>query len=196
MVDQLPAGMLADDFFTRFVSLFQAQADTLVAHADNLEHLVDPAVAPPDMVRWMAGWIGQDGLDPGLAVDLQRRMLVTTARTLPWRGTLRGLRDVLTLFSGAPAHVEDGGGVWREGGAPPDTAWVIMRVAGTGGLSEADFVDLVADEVPAHVRAELWIGDRLVWPVAGPGAPPEAATPDPPTDAAPHRPTPAPGEAP
>ena len=160
MVDQLPAGMLADDFFTRFVSLFQAQADTLVAHADNLEHLVDPAVAPPDMVRWMAGWIGQDGLDPGLAVDLQRRMLVTTARTLPY------------------------------------TAWVIMRVAGTGGLSEADFVDLVADEVPAHVRAELWIGDRLVWPVAGPGAPPEAAPPDPPTDAAPHRPTPAPGEAP
>lgn len=179
MVDQLPAGMLADDFFTRFVSLFQAEADTLVAHADNLEHLVDPAVAPPEMVRWMAGWIGQDGVDPGLDVDLQRRMLVTTARTLPWRGTLRGLRDVLTLFSGAPAHVEDGGGVWREGEAPEDSAWVIMRVAGTGGLSEPDFVDLVADEVPAHVRAELWIGDRLAWPTPadGPAGAAAAAAP-------------------
>lgn len=170
MVDQLPAGMLADDFFTRFVSLFQAQADTLVAHADNLEHLVDPAVAPPEMVRWMAGWIGQEGVDPGFAPDLQRRMLVTTARTLPWRGTLRGLREVLSLFSGAPAEVQDGGGVWGEGGAPEDTAWVIMRVASTGGLSEADFVDLVVDEVPAHVRAQLWVGDRLVWP-AGDDAP-------------------------
>lgn len=184
MVDQLPAGMLADDFFTRFVSLFQAQADTLVAHADNLEHLVDPAVAPPEMVRWMAGWIGQDGVDPGFTEALQRRMLVTTARTLPWRGTLRGLGEVLTLFSGSPAEVEDGGGVWREGGAPDDTAWVIMRVAGTGGLREPDFVDLVSDEVPAHVRAELWIGDRLAWPAQETDGSAAERAPSAPTDPA------------
>lgn len=186
MVDQLPAGMLADDFFTRFVSLFQAQADTLVAHADNLEHLVDPAVAPPEMVRWMAAWIGQDGIDPGIDLSTQRRMLVSAARTLAWRGTPRGLREVLTLFSGAAAEVEDGGGVWREGEAPDDTAWVVMRVTSTGKLNEADFVDLVADEVPAHVRAQLWIGERLVWPAgdaAGPEDPADHAAPAP-TDTA------------
>jgi hypothetical protein len=39
----------------------------------------------------------------------------------------------------------------------------MMTVASTGRLEEADFVALVRDEVPAHVRAELWIGDRQVW---------------------------------
>jgi hypothetical protein len=38
-----------------------------------------------------------------------------------------------------------------------------MTVTSTGWLEQADFVALVRDEVPAHVRAELWIGDRQVW---------------------------------
>src|SRR5690606_38241180 len=45
-----------------------------------------------------------------------------------------------------------------------DAAWVIMQVESTGGLPEPDFVALVADEVPAHVRAELWVDGRRVWP--------------------------------
>ncbi len=53
--------------------------------------------------------------------------------------------------------------MWREGDAPLDTAWVRLTVASTGWLSEPDFVELVRDEVPAHVRAELWVGDRRVW---------------------------------
>ena len=39
-----------------------------------------------------------------------------------------------------------------------DVAWVRMTVAGTGHLSGDEFVALVRDEVPAHVRVELWVG--------------------------------------
>ena len=56
--------------------------------------------------------------------------------------------------------------MWREGEAPADTAWVRMTVESTGWLAETDFVELVRDEVPAHVRAELYVGDRRVWPAA------------------------------
>ncbi len=164
MLDQLPVGMLSDDFFTRFVSIFQAEAGTLVAHGENLPHLADPTVAPPAMVRWMADWIGLDGIDPDLPEDTQRRMVTTAARTLRRRGTPRALATFLELFSGGPAQVLDGGGVWREGEAPADHAWVVMRVGSTGGLQDADFVALIADHVPAHVRVELWVGDRQIWP--------------------------------
>jgi hypothetical protein len=38
-----------------------------------------------------------------------------------------------------------------------------MSVESTGWMPEADFVALVRDEVPAHVRAELYVGSRCVW---------------------------------
>jgi hypothetical protein len=65
--------------------------------------------------------------------------------------------------SGNPAVIEEGGGIYRDGEAPADTAWVKIRVSGTGWMSERDFATLVRDELPAHVCAELWIDDRLVW---------------------------------
>lgn len=164
MVAQLPVGMSGDDFFTRFVSIFQEEAGTLLAHGENLPHLADPTVAPPAMVRWLAEWIGLDGIDPDLPDATQRRLVMTAARTLRHRGTPGALLGFLELFSGGPAQVRDGGGVWREGEAPADPAWVVMRVESTGGLPDADFVALIADHVPAHVRAELWVQDRQIWP--------------------------------
>lgn len=166
LLDQLPVGMVSDDFFARFVQIFQEEAGTLVAHGENLPHLADPTVAPPAMVRWLASWIGLDGIDPGLPEATQRRMVTTAARTLGRRGTPGALRGFLELFSGAPAQVQDGGGVWREGQAPADHAWVVMRVEQTGGLDDDEFVALIADHVPAHVRAQLWVGDRQIWPEA------------------------------
>lgn len=168
LLQQLPQGMLGDDFFVRFVSIFQEQAGTLAAHADNLEHLADPTLTPPPMLRWLASWIGMEGMDSSLPEDWQRRLVAGSARLLAWRGTRRGLREFLELVSGGPARVEDSGGVWAEGRAPIGTARVIMRVASTGVLEEADFVALVMDEVPAHVHAELWVGSRRVWPVEQP----------------------------
>jgi phage tail-like protein len=166
LVEQLPVGMVSDDFFARFVALFEAQADTLMAHADNLEHLPDATVTPLPMVAWLAQWIGLPGLDPSMPGAQQRQMLRVGARALAWRGTRRGLLALLELLSGAPAQVDDGGGVFAEGTAPDDAAWVRIQVASTGGRDDAAFARSIADEVPAHVRVELWVGDREIWPAA------------------------------
>lgn len=164
LVDQLPPAMLQESFFRRFIEMFQAQADTLMAHADNLAHLPDPRITPPPMLPWLASWIGLESVDGAGSTELQRVVLSTASRTLAWRGTPFGLWTMLELFSGGPAVIEEGGGVWRDGESPVDTAWVIMRVASTGNLSERAFAHLIADEVPAHVRSELWVGDKLIWP--------------------------------
>ena len=163
MLNQLPVGMLDSEFFVRFVSIFQELGETLFADADNVDNVVDLSVAPLPMVRWLGTWLGAEGIDASLPDPLQRRIVGSTAQTLAWRGTVTGLRRFLELVSAGPAHVEDGGGIWRDGEAPADTAWVRMSVDSTGWLSQADFVSLVRDEVPAHVRAELLVAGRRVW---------------------------------
>ena len=163
LIEQLPNGLLDSDFFVRFVSIFQQLADTLVGNADNVENLIDVKVAPDAMVRWLGSWIGVENIDAALPDELQRRIVESCADTLVLRGTARGLKRFLELISGGQATVEDGGGVWREGEAPTDTAWVRMQVESTGWMPEADFAALVRDEVPAHVHAELRVGDRLIW---------------------------------
>ena len=163
LLNQLPVGMQSGDFFVRFVSIFQEIGTSLLEDADNLENIADISVAPEAMVRWLGSWIGVDAIDPSLPADLQRRIVESSSRTLTWRGTAYGLRRFLELTTNGPAEITDGGGVWREGEAPADTAWVRMTVASTGWLSEPDFVELVRDEVPAHVSAELYVGPRLIW---------------------------------
>ena len=46
---QLPLGLVEDDLLRRFVAMFQAVADTMLEHVDNLGLLLDPSVAPPAM---------------------------------------------------------------------------------------------------------------------------------------------------
>lgn len=164
LLNQLPVGMLDADFFVRFVAIFQEIGGTLLEDADNIDYLADVTVAPEAMVRWLGSWIGTESIDSSLDAQVQRRIVAGAATTLTWRGTVYGLKRFLELTSGGPAEVEDGGGVWREGDAPADTAWVRMKVESTGWLPEEDFVGLVRDEVPAHVYAELYVGDRRVWP--------------------------------
>lgn len=164
LANQLPAGMLGDDFFLRFVRIFQAEAETLLTHADTLPHLADARLAPIEMVRYMARWLGTDGIDDSYGEAAQRAVLGMVARTLPWRGTRYALAQLLELYSEGPVTIVDGGGVYEEDRAPDDVAWVRLEVASTGRLPVEDFVALVLDEVPAHVRAEIVVAGARVWP--------------------------------
>lgn len=163
MLNQLPVELVSHDFFRRFVSIFQELGTTLLEDADNIDHILDVSVAPPEMVRWLGSWIAAQPVDEDLPVALQRRMVDSSAQLLTWRGTRRGLVEYLELLSGGPASVEDGGGVWRSGEAPADPGWVRLRVETTGQLSRAELVERIRDEVPAHCRAEVYVGDELVW---------------------------------
>ncbi len=161
LVDQLPVAMAQQDFFVRFVGIFQELATTLLEDADLVEHVADTTVTPVPMLRTLAGWIGVDSVDESLPEDLQRLIVRSSARSLARRGTAEGLREFVEMLSGGPATIDDGGGVWREGEAPRDVAWVRIEVTGTGHLTDEEFVALLRDEVPAHVRVELWVAGRL-----------------------------------
>ncbi|CAN5613766.1 phage tail protein [soil metagenome] len=168
LVNQLPGTMSSQDFFARFVAIFQELGSSLLENADDVEHVVDVSVAAPELVRWLGSWLGVGTLDPSMEEMLQRRIVGSAARNLTWRGTAHGLRSHLELITGTEVEIEEGGGIWRSGEAPTDTAWVRMWVkelgaAGAGARDLAEFIAVVRDEIPAHVRAELYVDGMLTW---------------------------------
>jgi phage tail-like protein len=167
LVGQLPMGMLDDDFFVRFVSLFQDLATSFLEDADNISNVVDVTVAPPDLVRWLASWIARSHIDSSLDEQLQRTLVRRSSEILAWRGTRFGLERFLEAITGSPPEIEDAGGIVRgdlDDETPRPAPFVRIRVGDIGWLPDKDFVSLVEDEVPAGTAYELFVGDRLLWP--------------------------------
>jgi phage tail-like protein len=166
--NQLPMGMVEDDFLHRFLGIFQEMGDTYLHHIDNLEFAFDPAVAPLPMVRLLGAFIGVDQLDPSLPEVTQRRVVQGAIRNLSWRGTEKGVRELLELITQAPVEIVDSGGVYLEGEAPHAPPHIVMRVQQLGLVEEPDLIELVSDGVPASVTFELFVGERRIWPIGAP----------------------------
>ena len=164
LLHQLPVGMVEDDFLARFLRIFQRVADTELHQIDTLGHMFDPAVAPDPMVRLMGAWIGVDWIDPSLPDHLQRRIVQEYAELLQWRGTRRGMEQLLGLITDGPVEVVDSGGVYHEGEAPTSYPHVVLRAASSGWATEADLLRIVRAELPASVTFELYVGSRRIWP--------------------------------
>ena len=164
LIGQLPVGMLDNQFFYRFASIFQEQAGTYLDDLDSLAYMVDPAVAPPGMVRFLAAWLALAPIDPDVD-DLHQRRVVQAAATLRWwRGTKHGLTKLLELYTRGPVEVDENGYVGRPDQNPGGPPRVVVRVTSTGWLSEPELVEMVRDEVPANASLELHVGERRIWP--------------------------------
>jgi phage tail-like protein len=168
LIHQLPVAMTDDDFLVRFLSIFQSVSNSVLHQIDTLPHMFDPAVAPSPMVRAMGAWMGLGSVDSSLDDALQRQVVREYANLLAWRGTRRGIQLLLEVVSGAPAVVEDTGGVYPEGESPRLAPHVRLRVESTGWMDEDDLVAIVKSELPASVTFELQVGDRTVWPPPDP----------------------------
>jgi len=166
LLHQLPVGMAEDDFLFRFVSIFQRIGDTVTHQIDTLPHMFDPTVAPEPMVQHMARWLGIDWLDSSLDGRLQRRIVMNYAELIRWRGTRRGLRQLLELLSGGPVTVKDSGGIFPEGESPAAPPHVRLDIVSAGWNSVTDLVRIIRDELPATVTFDLWVAGERVWPTA------------------------------
>ena len=168
LINQLPVSLVDDDFLVRFLSIFQEVAETVFHQIDTMPHMFDPTVAPDAMVRQMGHWIGVDAIDPSLADHLQRRLVIESAKLLPWRGTRRGMQQLLEVISDGSVTVTDSGGVYHEGEAPAAPPQVRLEVETTGWADEADLLTIVKNELPATVTFELLVSGRTIWPTPPP----------------------------
>jgi phage tail-like protein len=153
-------------FTQRFVSSFDDALAPVFCTLDNFGAYLDPALAPADFLGWLGGWLGLV-LDETWTREQRRRLLERAGELFSWRGTVRGLSELIELTTGAtPEIVESGGVAWSADPdqPPPGQAepLLIVRVHATAPVGaapegRAEGVDLrrlealVAVARPAHV---------------------------------------------
>jgi phage tail-like protein len=155
LVGALPVVMQEDDLMRRFVTIFEEIASSVRYAVEKTDDVADLAVAPLPMVRYLGEWVQAPALHGALPANLQRDIVRACGTTLPERGTAKALSRLITAITGSLTTVHDSGGVFAEGQAPIGPAVVVVRVEGTGHLSEAELRTVIRAEVPAHVPVEI-----------------------------------------
>ena len=131
---------------------------------DCFDSYVDPTLAPRDFVEMMAGWVGLT-LDANWRDDQSRRLVAEAVELYRWRGTRRGLSELVEAYTGVEPSIDESGGVaWsaEPGGAtPPGSPLPAVQVAVElpAGSTEdlARLTRLIAESVPAHVSLSVEI---------------------------------------
>jgi phage tail-like protein len=146
----------------RFVGALEASLDPVVAILDALEHLIEPDLAPPDLLGLLAAWLGVE-LDESWPEERKRELIRRAGELHRLRGTRAGLELALSIgFPDTPIRIEDHGGVsWSRS---PDGAGA--RPSGVDGfvvycdvpLEEPAVLAQAVEQLrPVHVRWRLRI---------------------------------------
>jgi phage tail-like protein len=85
-----------EPFAARWMTGLEEVLDPIVTLVDNLAWHLDPRLAPEPLVRMLLSWLGLIAA-VDLPIDGARRVLMRAESVAARRGTLRGLREVLTL---------------------------------------------------------------------------------------------------
>jgi phage tail-like protein len=162
----LPAFMQEDPFLVRMTAGLDDVVAPIISVLDCIDAYVDPMLAPPDFVEWLAAWLGSP-LDDHWE-DARRRASVLAASELHrMRGTVGALRAVVELATGGSVEVfEQGGTSWSSSPTDDvsgdDAGSLLIRVA----VDAPDSVRLRAlDEVvsaskPAHLPHTIEVVQR------------------------------------
>jgi phage tail-like protein len=158
--DGLPEVFRADGFTTRFAGALEEVLDPIVATLDGLPAQFDPALAAPDVLDLLAGWLGFE-LDERRPIAQRRRFLAEAAELARLQGTREGLELALRVsFPDLPFDVEDRGGVTfaaRAEDLPPrGRPEVVVRCRAAAGREHAaDIARVIEQFIPVHVRYHL-----------------------------------------
>lgn len=154
-VAQLPRAMSEDPVLRGFATAFEEMADTVRERIDSIEHQVDTGLATPEMLQFLASWLGLE-LEPTDPPEYQRSLVREVGRLLGWRGTRHGIEGLLEAATGSRVTVTDGGGVYGgDDRVPPYDPVVVVRLDHTGHLSERQVRGFLEAELPLGAKVEL-----------------------------------------
>jgi phage tail-like protein len=147
--------MAADPVLRGFVTAFEETADTVRERIDSIEHQVDAGLATPEMLEFVASWLGVE-LEPTDPLEYRRMLVGAVGRLLGWRGTRYGVEALLAAATGSRVTVTDGGGVYgqRDTVPPPDPV-VVVHLNHTGHLTERQVLGFLQAEVPLGAQIQL-----------------------------------------
>jgi phage tail-like protein len=107
----LPGLYQSDPFIGRFLLIFESILGPIEQTIDQLANYLDPRVMPVEQLEWIASWVSLE-LDENWPIERRRELVFWAVRLYRWRGTRRGLREHLRLYTGyAPLIVENDDGL-------------------------------------------------------------------------------------
>ena len=106
----LPAVFQEDSTGARHLRNINCVIESVIGDLDmklaELPAMLDPASAPPRWIPYLLRWLGLP-LATELDTKAQRALLLAAPQLLRWRGTLKGLSDLLTLLVGGNFRLLD-----------------------------------------------------------------------------------------
>lgn len=97
----LPEIFQSQDFMVRFLSIFEQTFDPSLQTLSMLTAHLDPLTAPRSMLPFLSKWVAWE-MNPQWNLKQQRRLIRYAIELYRWRGTRRGLRYYLHLYTGMP----------------------------------------------------------------------------------------------
>ena len=155
-----------DEFAIRFTGGLDESIAPILLALDNIDAYLDPLLAPEDFLQWLAQWVGVD-LDETWPIEKQRRHVHDAVELYRWRGTKKGLRDVIKLYLDVEPEIIDSGGVLAVAGvsdelpgSPEPSLLVRVTVPAGTTVDQTRLEELVRQAKPAHLphRVEVVTG--------------------------------------
>jgi phage tail-like protein len=86
-------------FLREFLWIFDHIAADIQRKLDGIHTCFDPREAPPEFLDWLASWVALT-LDQGWPEERKRKLIRKAIEIYEWRGTVRGLKIFLSIFTG------------------------------------------------------------------------------------------------
>ena len=178
-IDYLPQVYRGADsvnsFLARFLSVFQSPYVDLEDHMDQMPVRCDPAVAPPEFLRWLAESLAVPAQDLWQEERL-RAFLRHAVELYRIKGTREALRQVIALYTGqepliveqfqpasCPIWRRDGAALRRLYGTSRHTVTVLMQGAGWAPDDYAKLWKVIGAFTPVDAVCNLvFLNDEII----------------------------------
>lgn len=146
-----------DDFALRFLKALDEVIAPMFWTLDNIDAYLDPYLTPEDFVEWLATWVKMD-IDETWAPEVKRALVAKAVELYRWRGTRRGITELVKTYTGVEPEVEENGGSAFSpfpGGELPGTPGpkmtIRVKVKDPATIDTTRLERVIAAAKPAHV---------------------------------------------
>jgi phage tail-like protein len=138
----LPVIFHEQDFFGRFLQIFESIWEPLEQREDHIDMYFDPRTCPALFIPWLASWL-HIAVNPHWP-EARRRALAADAMELyRWRGTKYGLARLLEVCTGVTPDV-------RDDSAQPYVFRVTVTLPSGSDIRRELIEELIETHKPAH----------------------------------------------